>query len=137
MNQPYASGKHLLCSSYSVAQNQIWIFDFGATDHICSNLSRFLSYTHISPIHVKLPNSSSIIATIAGLVSFSDSLILSNVLYLPEFSFNLIPISKLSSSLNCSLIFNRDSCQILEESSKGRYVWVKKSMDYATWYLPK
>ena len=86
---------------------------------------------------MKLSNNYSITTTIVGSVSFSDPLVLTNVLYLTEFTFNLISISKLSYLLNCCLIFHHDSCQILEESSNRMIGWVKTSMDCINWYLPK
>ncbi|KAJ0034730.1 hypothetical protein Pint_25880 [Pistacia integerrima] len=89
-------GNHfaLTCS-----RSPLWIVDTGATDHIAHSLSSFDSYKQIKPILVTLPNGSNINAQYSGVVSLTDKLVLTNVLYIPEFSFNLISVTKLTSSL--------------------------------------
>ena len=47
-------------------------------------------------------------------VTFSKSFVLENVLYLPNFAFDLVSITKSTSSLNCFLTFIEPSCDILE-----------------------
>nr|KYP44658.1 hypothetical protein KK1_033817 [Cajanus cajan] len=87
-----------------------WILDSGATDHVSSSLTHFHSYNQIDPISIKLPNSHHVHATHSGIIYLSASIILSNVLYIPSFTFNLISISKLASTTNCKLIFSSTSC---------------------------
>ena len=86
-----------------------WILDSGANDHICSSLMWFTTYYKIKPIGVQLPNGNLITAKYAGNVHFSSSLVLVNVLYLPEFSFNLVSVSKLCESSNCDVHFSNPS----------------------------
>ena len=47
-----------------------------------------------------------------GTMIFSNSFYLTNVLYIPCFSFNLISVSKLTTSLNYKLTFSALTCQI-------------------------
>nr|KYP39800.1 hypothetical protein KK1_038865 [Cajanus cajan] len=90
--------------------NTKWILDTGATDQICFSLTCFTSYKFIKPIHVNLPNGNSILASISGTIHFSPFLYLTDVLYLPNFQYNLISVSKLTSVLNCTLTFSDNSC---------------------------
>nr|KYP36911.1 hypothetical protein KK1_041926 [Cajanus cajan] len=97
-SSPAGICKHsFVCSvSQSVAS---WIIDSGATDHISSSLQKFSSYVMINPVVIKLPTSQTVTATHSGVVKFSESLFLVDVLYIPSFTFNLISLSKLVSSL--------------------------------------
>ena len=86
----------------------------------------------INSIIVHLPYGSQVTCSYYGTVHFNDMLYLHNVLYLPEFSFNLISITKLTKSLNCQLIFDDKHCLIQDintlrrigtaEVSNGLYV---------------
>lgn len=98
-----------------------WVLDSGTTDHICFSLSCFSSYHHIKPISVKLPNGATVFAHFSGSVPLTQHHILSNVLYIPSFSFNLISISKLTESLSCVLCFDSKLCSI-EEKSTSRMI---------------
>nr|KYP67125.1 hypothetical protein KK1_013448 [Cajanus cajan] len=102
------------CFSTSVSTYNLtsWVIDSGATDHISSSLSNFFSYRSINPIVVKLPTGQQVLATHFGLVKFTDTFYLSDVLFIPDFKFNLISISKLVSSLDVQLIFCSTSCVI-------------------------
>ncbi|KAF1875882.1 hypothetical protein Lal_00006513, partial [Lupinus albus] len=86
-----------------------------STDHICHSLSMYQSFKKIDHIHIKMPNGNQISTTIAGTVMFSNCFYLTNVYYIPEFSFNLISVSKLTNRLNCFLTFCKTNCKIQEE----------------------
>jgi len=75
-------------------------------------LEFYTSYKQIPPIVVKLPNCQQVLATHFGIVKFFETLYLVDVLYLPSFTFNLISISKLVSTLNCKLTFSLNKCVI-------------------------
>jgi hypothetical protein len=62
-----------------------WILDSGASHHICNSAPWFHSYNEITPIKVKLPNGNHVLAKHSGIVKFSNSLILTDVLYVPSF----------------------------------------------------
>lgn len=89
-----------------------WILDLGATDHVASSLNLYTTYKKIPSIIVRLPNGQQTLATHSGTMQLIDSLILTNVLSLPNFTFNLMSISKLASSLSCKLFFCADKCLI-------------------------
>ena len=66
---------------------------------------------------VNLPNSSLVTTQYWGTFSFSHSLIPHKVLYVPEFSFNLISISRLIFNLHCNVTFSNNFCTIQDMNS--------------------
>ena len=90
----------------------IWILDSRATDHVAPSLKLYTTYKEIPSIVVRLPNQQKTLATHSRVVQLTGSLILTNVLHLPSFTFNLVSISKLASSLSCKLIFCANKCLI-------------------------
>ena len=69
---------------------------------------------------VKLPNDHHVRTTHSGIIYLSASIILSNVLYIPSFTFNLIYIPKLVSSTNCKLNFSSTSCILQATNTQAR-----------------
>ncbi|KAI5387065.1 uncharacterized protein LOC127103018 [Lathyrus oleraceus] len=110
-------------NSHSTTKNgkhdNLWISDTGATNHISFDKTAFLTCTNIIHVHVNLPGGPHITASMSGSVIVSPSLTLHNVLYMPIFHVNLISISKLVSSNNCSVHFTVDTCQIMQNLSKA------------------
>nr|KYP68714.1 hypothetical protein KK1_022355 [Cajanus cajan] len=115
--QPSFSGN---CCSVISHHSSSWIIDSGATDHVSSSLSNFFTYTSIDPIVVKLPTGQHVHATHSGIVKFNESFHLTDVLYIPDFTFDLISISKLVSSLHCQLIFSPISYIIQDVNTKEK-----------------
>jgi len=89
-----------------------WILDSGESDHICSSLNWFTTYYQIKPINVKLPNGELVVTDIAGTINLTPQLVLHKVLYLNDFSFNLIFVSKLCSTSKCILHFFDNHCEL-------------------------
>ena len=84
-----------------------WILDSGASDHISGNKDLFSSLTTTPTLPtVTLANGSQTMAKGIGLAHPLPSLPLTFVLYTPECPFNLISISKITRTLNCSIIFS-------------------------------
>ena len=80
-----------------------WILDSGASDHISGNKDLFSSITTTSALPtVILANGSQTVAKGIGLAHPLPSLPLTSVLYTPKCPFNLISISNISRTLNCS-----------------------------------
>lgn len=59
-----------------VKDDQIWIVDSGATDHICTSMFWFDNYHAIDPVPVNLPNGNVVMAQLSGDVRISDGLVL-------------------------------------------------------------
>lgn len=98
-----SQGNHFVMS-YSSNDNS-WLLDTGAIDYIYYQLSSFTSYKKIKPISIKLPDGSQLNACLSGIV---------------HFQFNMILVSKLTLSLQCSLLFHQDQSLIQDLNSLKR-----------------
>jgi len=87
------------------AQQWPWLINTGATDHMVNSLKFFSAITSVFSSHVKLPIGQTALVTHIGTVKISDSLILTNVLCVPSFTFSLISASKILKTIYCCLIF--------------------------------
>ncbi|XP_059306495.1 uncharacterized protein LOC132057932 [Lycium ferocissimum] len=94
----------------------IWIIDSGATDHMTSNLELLFDIQPlVIPYLVSLPNGYKVKVTSTGSIKFL-SLTLHHVLFIPNFQYNLISVSKLICQLDCFVLFTKISC-IIQASS--------------------
>lgn len=106
-------------SSACLTTSLPWVIDSGASDHmtcISSNLSDFQPVSDIPS--VTLANGSKVIVKGTGTATLSPSLSLSSTLFLPEFPFNLLSVSKLTKSYNCSITFFPGSCVFQDLTTK-------------------
>ena len=101
-----------------------WILDSSASDHISGNKDLFSSLTTTPTLPtVTLANGSQTVAKGIGLAHPLPSLPLTSVLYTPECPFNLISISKITRTLNCSIIFS-DKFVTLQDRSTGKTIGI-------------
>ncbi|RVW88769.1 Retrovirus-related Pol polyprotein from transposon RE1 [Vitis vinifera] len=101
-----------------------WILDSGASDHLSGNKDLFSSITTTSDLPtVTLANGSQTMAKGIGLALPLPSLPLTSVLYTPECPFNLISISKITRTLNCSITFS-DKFVTLQDRSTGKTIGI-------------
>lgn len=108
MQQPSA---HLAGIALTAIPFPLWIIDTCSTNHMCSSLSLFISITlNSSSSHVQIPNGTSALMTHIGSISFTSSFYLDNVLYVSTFKFNMLSVSQLTKSLNCTIIYFPDVC---------------------------
>ena len=92
-----------------VSSSLKWVIDSGATDHMTGNSSLFFNFqSHKSTCPVTLADGSTSRVIGSGTINPTPSLTLSSVLNLPQLSFNLISVSKLTKSLNCCASFFPD-----------------------------
>lgn len=74
-----------------------WVVDSGASDHITPNLSLFLD---VKPIHqyccITMPNGKQALSKHVGSVQIALDLILKDMLHVPDFQFNMLSVSKLT-----------------------------------------
>ena len=104
------------CLTYSSA---LWILDTGVSDHISGNKDLFSSFTFPSPLPtITLTNGSQTIAKGIGSAFPLPSLPLTFVLYVPDFSFNLISISKLNRDLHCVPTFSQNFVILQDRSTE-------------------
>jgi len=94
-----------------------WILDSGATDHICLSLTHFTSYHQINFISFKLPNENQVIANYSRSVFLNQNHVIDNVLYIPNFTFNLLSVTTLIDNLSCVNTFDFSGCHIQDNNS--------------------
>ncbi|KAK2359287.1 hypothetical protein QL285_084673 [Trifolium repens] len=111
-------GTGIICTLPSSTNLESFILDTGATDHVCHCLQFFQFIKRIKPINIKLPNGTLVQTCHAGSISFDQNFFLSDVLYIPNFSFNLISVPKLTHTLACNLLFDKSKCLIQDLYSK-------------------
>lgn len=95
-----------------------WIIDTGATDHIVSS-PNFLN--NLLPSHstsVRLPNGAKVDIMFIGTTKISPNLSFSDVLCVSSFRVNLLSVSKITRSLNCSITFFLDFCILQDMATK-------------------
>lgn len=83
-----------------------WVIDTSATNHVASVSTSFSSRQSLGkPSCVSIADGSTIEITGLGSDPVTSSFTLDFILHVPHFSFNLISLSKLIKSLNCSITF--------------------------------
>ena len=96
-----------------------WVIDSGASDHISGNASLFTSMSSQKFPHlITLANDSKVGSKGVGQIPLPSSLNLESVLFVPNCPFNLISLSQLTKSLNCSVTFCADSFVIQEHGTR-------------------
>ena len=94
-----------------------WIVDSGATDHICSSLTYFTSYHQINHISVKLPSENQVIANYSRSVFLNQNHVRDNIMYIPNFTFNLLLVAKLIDNLSYVITIDSNGCHIQDKNS--------------------
>ena len=84
-----------------ISSSSTWVIDSGATDHMTSNFSFFTSFqSHPFSSTITLADESTSCVLGSGTIHLITLITLTSVLSLPQFSFNLISVSKLTRTLN-------------------------------------
>lgn len=109
---------HCISTIHSFLPRDAWIIDSGAFSHVCSYISMFTELTPVHIVMVTLPNGTRVPIMHIGIIRLSDSLILYNVLHVPDFHFNLISVSNLLKTLFCAAHFFSNVC-LLQELTQG------------------
>jgi len=104
-----------------------WIIDSGATDHVSFFLKNFFSYHYIDPILVKLLDGSQTLTKIVGIVVCSNNPYLTEVLYIPSFTFNLLSVSKATKQLNYHFFMTDMCCEIQDRNTSKMIGCAKES----------
>jgi len=105
------SGNILFCIK-PLNKEDKWILDSGATEHVTMNIQNFTTYQEVKNIKVNLPNDNCVVATHKGDVKIHDDIIMHNVLFIPDFHFNLISISRLITDSHVHIVFTNSECFI-------------------------
>ena len=89
----------------------VWVIDTRATDHIVYSIHLLNDFTAVNCV-VALPNGETALVTHIGSICLSENLVLTNVLCVPSFSFNILSVSQLTKKIHCCLIFLSTFCFI-------------------------
>ncbi|XP_055590794.1 uncharacterized protein LOC129742874 [Uranotaenia lowii] len=124
--KPERDGKQCGHAAFFAAYNTVeactrpeeWIFDSGATTHLCRNRSVMQEATSMSGSN-NVANNSVVPVVAKGSVKLDADcdgkkceLSISNVLCVPELAINLMSVSKICSN-GYQVVFNKESCKVL------------------------
>lgn len=73
-----------------------WIIDSSVIDHITCCFTWFTKVRSVSHVHVSLLDQTKVLVTHVGSIKLSNDIVLRDVLYVPQFSYNLITTCKLT-----------------------------------------
>ncbi|CAL1397253.1 unnamed protein product [Linum trigynum] len=111
-NPPQPSGKYSLSNQVTSPYNETWILDTGASDHIVCSLNHLINHRPINAVYITFPTGKQVQSTHVGTVHYIAGLILEEVLFVPQFIFNLVSVSKLTKNKPLCLTFFSDVCLI-------------------------
>ncbi|GAA0148852.1 hypothetical protein LIER_08181 [Lithospermum erythrorhizon] len=95
------------------------IIDSGASSHITGDLSILSDSIDISACRVGLPDGHLYSAVKRGNVYLSSHFVLRDVLYVPQFTCNLISVTQLTNSMNCVVKITKNVCIIQDPISRN------------------
>lgn len=97
----------LVNSTYFNASVCCWILDSGPTDHMISDLNMLYDLKDVSKenILVNLSNGSYVLVKYTEKCLLIPGLVLKRVLYVPDFKFNLLSVSKVTTENKCVIKF--------------------------------
>lgn len=95
-----------------------WVLDSGVSNHISGNslLLYHITYSNSLP-SITLANGSKQVVTAVGSAKPLPSVPLDFVLYFPSCPFNLVSVSRLTRTLNCTITFSHNSIVIQDRST--------------------
>ncbi|KAJ9561968.1 hypothetical protein OSB04_007128 [Centaurea solstitialis] len=91
-------------------QNNSWIIDTGATDHMTNDSSKLASMNPPKQTSIHTANGGVAPVTGEGPAKVSNSMDLDTVLVVPSLSSNLLSVSQITKALNCYAIFSPNEC---------------------------
>ena len=107
---------------------QDWIVDSGATHHITAHKqSLFKSYelNKLQKSQVHLPTGDRVDVNHIGESTIFEDEVVKNVLYVPDFKFNLLSVSKMTRELSCFVSFYPDFC-VFQDLFNGKVKGIGK-----------
>ena len=113
-------------TSFVSAHSNMWIIDTGATNHMVSSLNMLTKITvHEVSKPVYLPNGFTTQVSHIGSCSLSTRSVISNVLHIPDFKYNLLSVSQITKELGCSVTLFPHFC-VFQELYSGKVKEVGK-----------
>lgn len=72
-----------------------------------------------NPLHITVPTGNTVIVNKMGTIVLNNNIKLRDVLYIPQFSCNLISINKLTYDLNCTVTYSSHGCMIQDQQTRS------------------
>ncbi|GAB2277345.1 hypothetical protein Dimus_039229 [Dionaea muscipula] len=86
--------------------HDLWVIDSGATDHMSNKLTKFHDFKPFSmPSFVSVADGKGAPVAGKGKINLVSDTVASDVLYVPSFLVQLLFVKRLTSTLNCKVIF--------------------------------
>ncbi|GKC29946.1 ribonuclease H-like domain-containing protein [Tanacetum coccineum] len=94
--------------------NKGWIIDSGANQHMVTSLDRLENVVDISDLNLQIdhPNGTTAFIKKVGNLKLSEKITLYDVLYVPEYTVNLLSVHKLARDSKLFIGFNEFKCYI-------------------------
>ncbi|KAG7556653.1 Retrotransposon Copia-like N-terminal [Arabidopsis suecica] len=92
--------------------HRAWVIDSGASHHVTHEREIYVEYKALERTYVRLPNGQTVKIEGTGFIQLTDALSLHDVLYIPEFKFNLLSVSVVTKTLRSKVSFTSDACSI-------------------------
>ncbi|KAF7815292.1 Copia protein [Senna tora] len=109
-------------SNFSIKDGDNWVIDSGASSHVTGNIKLLKDLRPGQGKNtVTLPDGSVKMVTKLGCAVLNNCLSLHNVLYVPEFKYNLISVSKLVCDSSIQVQFHSSGC-IMQDQLNNRIV---------------
>ncbi|CAL1404860.1 unnamed protein product [Linum trigynum] len=114
------TGKVCLSTTLENHISAVWVLDTGASDHIVCNVNLMLRCKEVSDMYVTLPNGQSAKVSHIGIAKIPCGILITNVLLVPSFTYNLISVSQLTKKTPVSLLFESNFCCIQDLISQQK-----------------
>lgn len=101
-----------LSSGNALVSSDSWVIDSGATHHVCHNRALFTTIRPLLNTFVTLPTGNSVSIIGIGPIVLSDNITLKNVLFIPQFRFNLLSVSSFTKDTDSMVCFTSRACFI-------------------------
>ncbi|RDY11171.1 hypothetical protein CR513_04209, partial [Mucuna pruriens] len=95
-----------------------WLRDTGASNHMIGDVNLLTKIINVSPYPGRLLDGRNTIVDKERTINLGISLVLHNVLYVPNLTFNLISIFQLIHDSNCAITFSDKLCVIQDHISR-------------------
>nr|KYP36220.1 Copia protein [Cajanus cajan]KYP68721.1 Copia protein [Cajanus cajan] len=96
-----------------------WVLDSGASHHMTPCLSLLKAVRKIEkPFYVTVPTGNVVLVESMGYIDLDKNIKLENVLFVPQFSCNLISVHKLARDSKCILTYDENRCVLQDQTMK-------------------